>query len=716
MSPLTGRARNRWARLPGGVRNELLHLGELFVLCGFAVAQPVLDVMGKSPDFFLFRNAGRSDIVLFAIVAVLLPPLALWLLEFVVGLVSDRVRRGLHLVFVAGLLTIIAVEVLKDLVSLRDAALLAVAAVAGVGLAFAYAKRPALRLWLRYLTPAPLVFVALFLFTSPVSDLVTGGGAHAVALEGGGTNRPVVVLFLDEFPEKSLLDGQGNLDTRLYPNFARLAAGTTWYRNTTGVSPFTPNAMPAMLTGVYPRHSRAPAAAEFPDTLFTLLGSRYQTRAFETITALCPSNLCIRTSGAPGGLGTLLQDGTRLWRKLASPSGDTEDATQSLQEETLGQRQEREGEAPAPKSSSDLMFGFGQLTRNQPARFTDFLDSLNAASKSRKPTLNFLHLLMPHTPWRYQPSGRQYIGARRIQFANGVYPKGQTWPVELYKQRHLLQVAYTDRLIGELIDRLQKTGLWDKAVFVVTADHGCRFTPGKGNRSVSDDRSGIDQVGWVPLFLRAPGLPEGKINDDNVETIDVLPTIADLLDVKVPWKTDGVSVLDPTRRRGDRKSFYRHAGQPLNFSAKEWFPRVLDGFTDDLGNAAEGPEGLFEIGPYGSLVGRKVAELDTSGGSATGALEDPEATTHVVKGEMLPALVMGTLDDTSAVDGPFWVATAVNGTIGGLSDLYHEGRSRRFAAVNTDRLYHDGKNDVDVYLVTGDPSSPVLHPVELSED
>ena len=50
--------RRRWLD-----RLHLWALVELFVLSGFAIAQPLLEVTGKSPDFFLFRRADRLDIV-----------------------------------------------------------------------------------------------------------------------------------------------------------------------------------------------------------------------------------------------------------------------------------------------------------------------------------------------------------------------------------------------------------------------------------------------------------------------------------------------------------------------------------------------------------------------------------------------------------------------------------------------------------------------------
>ncbi|MDF2743293.1 MAG: sulfatase, partial [Actinomycetia bacterium] len=112
-------------------RLQLWALAELFVLCGFAIAQPLLDVTGQSPDFFLFRRAGRLDIVALVLGVILLPALLIWGLEVAAGLVSERVRRFLHLAAVAGLVTLVAIQVAKKLTGLRGPVVVAVALVVG---------------------------------------------------------------------------------------------------------------------------------------------------------------------------------------------------------------------------------------------------------------------------------------------------------------------------------------------------------------------------------------------------------------------------------------------------------------------------------------------------------------------------------------------------------------------------------------------------------
>ncbi|HEY6710303.1 MAG TPA: sulfatase, partial [Actinomycetota bacterium] len=256
-------------------RLHLWALVEVFVLSGFAIAQPLLDVTGKSPDFFLFRRADRLDIVALVLGVILLPALFIWGFEVAVGLVSERFRRWLHLAAVAGLFSLLAIQVAKKLTDLRGPQVVALALLAGVLAAVLYAGTSWLRMWLRYLAPAPLVFALVFLLISPTSRLVLPARTEAAsqapaAAAAGGKHPPLVVILFDEFPLKSLLDSKGKIDQRVYPNFAKLAGQSTWYRNATGVSGFTPWAMPAMLTGRYPAKVKAPSYTEYPDNMLTL--------------------------------------------------------------------------------------------------------------------------------------------------------------------------------------------------------------------------------------------------------------------------------------------------------------------------------------------------------------------------------------------------------------------------------------------------------------
>ena len=50
----------------------------------------------------------------------------------------------------------------------------------------------------------------------------------------------------------------------------------------------------------------------------------------------------------------------------------------------------------------------------------------------------------------------------------------------------------------------------------------------------------------MPLFIKAPGQTTGEIRDDSAQTIDIVPSIVDLLDIEVDddWEFDGHSLYD----------------------------------------------------------------------------------------------------------------------------------------------------------------------------
>ena len=88
----------------------------------------------------------------------------------------------------------------------------------------------------------------------------------------------------------------------------------------------------------------------------------------------------------------------------------------------------------------------------------------------------------------------------------------------------MLQTRYVDRLLARLIAKLKATGTYDRSLVVVVADHGAAFLPGEESRIVTE--ANIGEIAPVPLFVKAPRQRRGAVDDSDVETTDVLPTIA----------------------------------------------------------------------------------------------------------------------------------------------------------------------------------------------
>ena len=93
------------------------------------------------------------------------------------------------------------------------------------------------------------------------------------------------------------------------------------------------------------------------------------------------------------------------------------------------------------------------------------------------------------------------------------------------------EVAYTDTLVGQLDDALERLGLQSDTLLVVASDHG----EGLGEHQETLHGFFVYQTTLaVPLILRGPGIDAGKRIDANVGLVDLLPTALDLLGVALP--------------------------------------------------------------------------------------------------------------------------------------------------------------------------------------
>lgn len=665
-------------RLGGWRRTEFRALLELVALSGLVVAQPLLDITGRSPDFFLFHGAGAGDILVLLVLLTGMPPLTLWAVGAFTRLAGHRVRAAVHSLTVGLLLGALAVQVGKHLLPLRGTPLVLLAVAVAAGGLYAYRRWRASAQLLRVAAVGPAVFALLFVFASPTSALVLPGardtGGTAVA---GAEHPPVVLLVLDELPLVSLLDPAGRIDEQRFPNFARLAAGSTWYRNATAVSGSTPYALPAMLTGRYPAGADAPHYARYPDNLFTLLDGVYDIRASESISQLCPPSRCTpEQTTARGGLSGLLRDSIALLAQVLSPVDTPRDPTAGYREQTAREA----GLADSQSSASfptDSKFRWDALGHNQPARLRTFLAGLRPTDR---PTLHFLHLLLPHTPWSYLPSGMRYDPPKDL------VNDGDGW-VSLAYDRYDAQLRYTDRVVGELLRRLEETGLYERALVVVTADHGLSFTPGAQGRQTDQARRAPGEVLWVPTFVKEPGQTSARIDDRNWEQVDLLPTVAAHIGVSVPWRIDGVSALDRPRERAEKR-FHGEPAEPVTVSG-DVFQAVLTGAARPALPPAPAPE----------LLGRPIAELPvTDGGPVT--VVDAEAFRNVEPSTgLVPALVCGSVPATVPDGTP--VAIALNGRIATVVRVVApDGPGRRFCGlIRDDSLFRSGENHLELFEV-----------------
>lgn len=114
-------------------------------------------------------------------------------------------------------------------------------------------------------------------------------------------------------------------------------------------------------------------------------------------------------------------------------------------------------------------------------------------------------------------------------------------------------VAYTDWLVGRILDKLDEHGLSERTLVIFTADNGT--TRGirsriEGRTVVGAKATPVDGGTRVPLLARWKGVvaPGGR-NDDLIDFSDFLPTLAEAADTLPPagFDYDGRSFLPQLR-------------------------------------------------------------------------------------------------------------------------------------------------------------------------
>ncbi|MDQ3645068.1 MAG: sulfatase-like hydrolase/transferase [Actinomycetota bacterium] len=511
-------------------------------------------------------------------------------------------------------------------------------------------------------TKLPLALALTSLATAAVAVPACGGAdpsdergarrARPVLTAGPGQTKPparppVVMLVLDEFPTDALLGPDGHIDAGRYPNFARLARAGTWFPNAHTVYDSTTKAVPAILDGRTPAPGVPGTFEGHPRTVFDLFGPRgYRIVSSEEATAVCPPRFC------PG----------------AEPKGP------------------------------DIV---SLLNAGRPERLGRFLRAIRPGG----PSFYFKHVLLPHGPHLYLPSGKAARAGRDplpgSESVPGFYDRHIT---NYNQQRILLQIGFVDREIGRMLDGMQKHGILDESLIVITADHGLSSDVGVANRRVASAEN-VDEVAPVPLFIKAPGQRRGRTIGSYVRTTDVVPTIADILGLRMPYRADGRSAFSQAvRRRRSLVMVRRDFGAAIEVPARVIERRRRALLLDRLKRFGSGDwASLYTgVGPNRGLLGRPVSELARERDGKVRATIAGAGAVRAVRrhSELLPTQLAGPVtggDAGSRRD----IAVAVNGRIEAVSRTFHlRGSKQESFAVNVPEVsLQPGRNRVEVFEV-----------------
>ncbi len=511
-----------------------LHIAILFHL---AIAQPLLQKLADNPEFLIAHAASPGDIFALLTILCFLLPALLIALEGVARIFSRAAMQLVHHTLLFCLLTILAFLLIQQIKFLQGIPAIGAAVLIGTILTYLY-RAQVVRSSLTYLAPVIIVIPLLFLMNSSIRKLIS---TNQIATHSASESAtvPIVMVVFDELPVTSLMNQDLLLDDVLYPNFASLTDHFTWYRNTTTVSQVTTSAVPAILTGKYPDRKLLPTLSDHPENLFTLLGGSHELKVLETATSLCPPQSNVLRSDTSESrfshLRLLIMDLSAVYLQMVVPapySSQLPDVTTTW------------GDFWTPQDQN------GIKKSDRPALFETFIQSI---TPSDKPFFSFLHISLPHRPWRYLPDGKEYDDFQEGRRVDKFW-EVDDWAARVAVQRHLLQLGYADRLLGELIRHLKTTGLYDRCLIVIVADHGISLWPGVEARKATPTT--YQDILFVPFFLKAPFQDKGAIVDYRIETVDIVPTIVKVLGIQTSWKFDGFPAMDAgIQERRERKMF-----------------------------------------------------------------------------------------------------------------------------------------------------------------
>lgn len=103
-------------------------------------------------------------------------------------------------------------------------------------------------------------------------------------------------------------------------------------------------------------------------------------------------------------------------------------------------------------------------------------------------------------------------------------------------------IKYTDHHLNEFFTFLKKEKLWDSTLLIVTSDHGEEFM----EHNIFGHGTGLyETLVHVPLIVKMPRFFNGRARRvaGLTELIDIMPTVLDMLDIRLEGQMQGESLL-----------------------------------------------------------------------------------------------------------------------------------------------------------------------------
>jgi arylsulfatase A-like enzyme len=162
-----------------------------------------------------------------------------------------------------------------------------------------------------------------------------------------------------------------------------------------------------------------------------------------------------------------------------------------------------------------------------------------------RPFFLFIHLWDPHydyiPPREYaEMFDPDYTGTLNSEFLmrndavnRNMDPRDLEHLIALYDG----EIRFTDDILARIVERIEAKAAPESTVLVITADHGEEFFE-HGNKG--HQKTLFEEVVRVPLIVRWPGrVDAGRVVDDQVRHVDLMPTLLSLAGIDAPETVQG---------------------------------------------------------------------------------------------------------------------------------------------------------------------------------
>ena len=201
----------------------------------------------------------------------------------------------------------------------------------------------------------------------------------------------------------------------------------------------------------------------------------------------------------------------------------------------------------------------------------DILDFIR--EKFTSPQFLWIHTIINHLPY-LPPEDCSVFNTKEIDYLNcrGLSGLVDDKVCERLKKLYVESMKRTDAFIGDIISALKNKGVLENTMIIVTADHGEEFL--EDGYFEHENISSSDRLLHVPLVFYHPGVLKQNKIDLPVSTIDIMPTVCNMMGISTTNSSRGISQEDViTNWPVDEDSYREMKERPLFSEA--WYSKGL---------------------------------------------------------------------------------------------------------------------------------------------